>query len=707
MTSEAPAAPTSPTIFGHPTGLFQLFFAEMWERFSYYGMRALLLFYMIKGFLGLNDGEAYGVYGAYTALVYMTPYFGGMLADRLLGRRRAVVVGGLLMAAGHLLMTVENRYAFFGALALLIAGNGFFKPNISTIVGELYPQASEKKDAGFTIFYMGINLGAAMSPIVCGYVGETYGWHYGFGLATIGMLIGVAVFVAPSKLTQALIGTGALATAIAMPFWQDSLLQLAVRIVLGVMLVIAGVVAVMALQKGPLAKEAGAPPDPEKLRKKLFGVLPAEYAVYLATAVAVVVFAFVVQDRGGLADFLRETTTIGLAGWVLNVTGIVFLIYVIYDMVVRCDAMARHRLTVVLVLFFFNMLFWAFFEQAGTSLNNWTDRNIDRVIEDRRVEASEVGDTIRFRVSPSPSDPAIAALPLLSQEQLGRMNGNPALKEQIARAIRAVESHRNVNRGEEDRVTEAQMDELAEAVRENDEFTMTGLVYLQAAQDPEVNAEDVAVVEWVVTEDDVGMGIASSEIPASEYQAANPIYIIVFGLPFSALWAWLATRHRDPSAAVKFGLGILQLAAGFAIFWWGAQNADARGMSPMWYLLLGWLLVTTGELCSSPVGLSMVTKLSPTRLVSTIMGGWFLATAFSNYLASVIAQFTGVSHEEGGLQFVPIPSVTVDTYGDVFGIIAIAAAIAGVICLALSPMLTKWMHLDQLAHDPDAPKGGH
>ncbi|MGB0714922.1 MAG: peptide MFS transporter, partial [Phycisphaerae bacterium] len=164
-------------LLGHPTGLYTLFFAEMWERFSYYGMRALLLFYMIKGFLGYNDSRAYAVYGAYTALVYMTPFFGGMLADKLLGARRAVVFGGLLMAAGHLIMGFENDIAFFTALALLIAGNGFFKPNISTIVGTLYPDGSPKRDGGFTIFYIGINLGAAMAPLLCGYIGETYGWH--------------------------------------------------------------------------------------------------------------------------------------------------------------------------------------------------------------------------------------------------------------------------------------------------------------------------------------------------------------------------------------------------------------------------------------------------------------------------------------------------------------------------------------------------
>ena len=208
----------SPLVFGHPAGLFTLFFAEMWERFSYYGMRALLVFYMTKGFLGYGDKDAYAVYGAYTALVYMTPFFGGLLADRLLGQRRAVIFGGILMALGHLLMGVDwnftitiggqsilllqRRTAFFTALALLICGNGFFKPNISTIVGALYRHGNPRRDAGFTIFYMGVNLGAAIAPLLCGYIGETYNWHWGFGLATIGMLVGTAIFVAPARLRR-------------------------------------------------------------------------------------------------------------------------------------------------------------------------------------------------------------------------------------------------------------------------------------------------------------------------------------------------------------------------------------------------------------------------------------------------------------------------------------------------------------------------
>ena len=155
----------SPQLFGHPTGLYTLFFAEMWERFSYYGMRALLLLYMIKGFLGFGDKDANAVYGAYTALVYMTPFFGGMIADRWLGARTAVVIGGLLMAGGHLLMMLSTELWFFTALGLLIAGNGFFKPNISTIVGSLYPDGSPKRDGGFTIFYIGINLGCCDGAI--------------------------------------------------------------------------------------------------------------------------------------------------------------------------------------------------------------------------------------------------------------------------------------------------------------------------------------------------------------------------------------------------------------------------------------------------------------------------------------------------------------------------------------------------------------
>src|SRR5215510_1433764 len=179
---------TSTAERGHPQALATLFFAEMWERFSFYVMRALLVLYMTKSALGYGDQRAYAVYGSYTALVYMTPLFGGMLADRLLGYRKAVTIGAVLMALGHFAMAIQVEQMFYLALGLLICGNGMFKPNISTIVGRLYAPGDPRRDGGFTIFYMGINLGAGLAPLVCGYLGETYGWHWGFGLAGVGML---------------------------------------------------------------------------------------------------------------------------------------------------------------------------------------------------------------------------------------------------------------------------------------------------------------------------------------------------------------------------------------------------------------------------------------------------------------------------------------------------------------------------------------
>lgn len=200
-------------IFGHPVGLFMLFFTEMWERFSYYGMRALLVLYLVtevtaeNAGLGWTSSEAGDLYGWYTMLVYITPILGGILADKIFGFRKAIMIGAVLMTLGHLSLAFEPMPAFYLGLALLIVGNGFFKPNISSIVGQLYPENSDKKDAGYTIFYQGINVGAFLGSILCGYLGETYGWHYGFGLAGVFMLIGLIQF----QLSQKMFGSIGLA----------------------------------------------------------------------------------------------------------------------------------------------------------------------------------------------------------------------------------------------------------------------------------------------------------------------------------------------------------------------------------------------------------------------------------------------------------------------------------------------------------------
>ena len=614
IAAPAPNDPQGPTIAGHPPGLFLLFFVEMWERFSFYGMRALLIFYMMKGFLKMDDGSAYGIYAAYGALVYATPFFGGMLADKVMGTRAAIILGGALMAAGHFVMMFEHATAFYFALALLIAGNGFFKPNISTTVGRLYPEHSGKKDAGFTLFYIGINLGAALAPLVCGYIGEKYGWHYGFGLATVGMLVGLSIFVAPTRFSQALIALCAVATTgtVIWTAMDQGPLLLAINGFVGLALLLSAGVAVAALGKGGVPKAAGAPPA-NRPTKKIVGLSP-NAAIYVGTLAAIVLCAMLVQYRE-------------VAHYLLYVLGAAALFYILFH-AAKGTRVERHRLFVVLILMFFSLLFWAFFEQAGSSINNFTDRNVDRVTEASTIAAADVGKTIPLT---------------LSQEQLGHTQNGKV-------------------------------------------FTMD---QLDAAKDAEKTE-----VQWKVDESHVGMGVGGDTTPASIFQSANPIYILLFGLGFTAIWGFLGSRGREPSTAVKFGLGMIQLGLAFGALWYGATTADDRGMVGVSWLLLGYLLMTTGELCLSPVGLSMVTKLSPKRIVSTLMGAWFLATTFSHLLAGGIAKLTGVTSAVGDKNTIPAPIDTVNVYGEVFYQIGIAAAASGVLLFVLAPLLTKWMHED-------------
>ncbi len=300
-----------PEFAGHPKGLYMLFFAEMWERFSYYGMRALLIFYLTKHWL-FSDGKANLIYGAYTSLVYITPVLGGYLADRYLGQRKAVLFGGLLLAAGHSLMAVEGVggqsdptiNVFWAALAFIIVGSGFLKANISVMVGQLYKLTDIRRDGAYTVFYMGINVGAAIGTILVGYLGETIGWGYGFGLAGIGMLAGLVVFVLGKK---ALNGAG----------------------------------------------EAPAPLSKSR-EMTLYGIGLAAVAVCWA----LVQYQDVIQG-------------------LLVVSGVSLLGYVLYESF-KLEKEPRERMFAILFLISLNPLFWGLFEQAGGSMNLFTDRFVDR-----------------------------------------------------------------------------------------------------------------------------------------------------------------------------------------------------------------------------------------------------------------------------------------------------------------------------------------
>ena len=311
----------------HPKGLYILFFAEMWERFSYYGMRALLIFYLTKHFL-FTDDQAYGIYGAYTTLVYITPVIGGMLADRFLGQRKAIVIGAILLVLGHAGMAIEGApvddptlrdatilNVFYLSLAFIVAGVGFLKANISAIVGELYKKTDPRRDSAFTLFYVGINLGAAGGALLAGWLGETYGWSYGFGLAGIGMLAGLVVFV-----------------------WGKPLLQ-----------------------------GAGEPPNPAYLAEKIGGVLTREWLIYILSFLGVGVLWYLIRDEGTVG------ITLGIA--MVGTYG-----FILYRSVAQLEPHARNRIFAALFLITVQVLFWALFEQAGSSLSIFTDRAVDRTI---------------------------------------------------------------------------------------------------------------------------------------------------------------------------------------------------------------------------------------------------------------------------------------------------------------------------------------
>lgn len=503
---------TPATFWGHPRGLVICFATELWERFSYYGMRALLIFYLTQHFL-FTDERAYLIYGAYTAMVYVTPVIGGMLADRYLGARKAVVFGAVLLVLGHFGMAFEgpaasnngsgverNEFylqAFYLSLAFIITGVGFLKANISTIVGALYEDGDVRRDGGFTIFYMGINIGSFFSALLCGWLGQTYGWAYGFGLAGVGMLFGLLVFI-----------------------------------------------------KGKNLLEGHAEPPSEKaLKESVVAGLSREWIIYLGGLLGVVVIWQLVQNQE-------------LVGNVLMGSGGIMLAIVLGYSFTQCESQERDRMLVASALILFSVLFWALFEQAGSSLNLFADRIVDR-----------------------------------------------------------------------------------------------------------------SFLGW--------------DVPASMFQSLNAFFIFTLAPFFSIMWIRMAKNGIEPSTPVKFSLATFQVGLGFLVLVWGVgMTGDGAKPSMVWLMLI-YLLHTTGELCLSPVGLSMVTKLSVGRVVGMMMGVWFLASAAANYIASIIASFTGAETDGGAVVNQAQATVRIlDVYTNV-GWFAIAVAI---VLLLISPLLRKGMH---------------
>jgi POT family proton-dependent oligopeptide transporter len=447
--------PAEHAFFGHPRGLATLFFTEFWERFSYYGMRALLVLFMtaavVEGGLGFDAAKAGAIYGLYTAGVYLLALPGGWLADRLFGQQRAIFIGGCIIASGHFTMAIPHISAFYLGLVLILLGTGLLKPNISAVVGELYPEGGARRDAGFSIFYMGINLGAFVAPFVCGYLGEEVNWHLGFAMAGIGMVAGLIQYAVGRKY-------------------------------LG--------------EAGKLQPSGLAADERAREKRRIYLILGCGFlaAGLFAALMSLGVLPFsVIQVAQYASIFILSA-------------GALFFIYMF--VAGRLDATEKKRVGVVALLFLFSALFWAGFEQAGSSFN------------------------------------------IFARDMTDRLIGG-----------------------------------------------------------------------W--------------EMPASWFQSANPLFIIALAPVFGALWVWLG--RYNPSIPVKFSLGLAQLGLGFLVMVLGAQAAASGELvSPLW-LILAYLLHTTGELCLSPVGLSTVTKLAPKRFSSQMMGVWFISLSLGNLLAGLIA----------------------------------------------------------------------
>jgi POT family proton-dependent oligopeptide transporter len=483
---------------GHPKGLYVCFGAEMFERLCYYGMRGLLVLYLTKALMQ-GDTEAIGIYGAYTALVYAAPVWGGKLADAVLGYRRAIMFGGVVMALGEFMILGGNEFWLFMGMAAIIVGNGYFKANISTVVGKLYKDGDPLRDSGFTIFYMGINIGALLATVAVAPIGEKFGFHWGFGLAGVGMLVGIAIFMA---------GTSKL-------------------------------------------EGVGEPQNPETYRK--WGKV-----VYIVS-LAAIPGLFALIKYGQQIRFLGQDVLF----WILMGL-LVFVCFNLFREGFRGGNVARDRIIVLMILMTFNVVFWACFEQAGSSLTLFADRNVDRMI-------------------------------------------------------------------------------------------------------------------------------GAYEMPASQTQFFNPAFIILFGSLFSWLWVKLSRLGRNPNIPMKFGLGIIQLGLGYLMLLVGATMAGEAAQVPLVILGLMYLLHTTGELFLSPIGLSMVTKLSPKHMTGSAMGAWFLSFAFSMYVAALLAKLTGAD-AEGGAAVDLSPADSLANYVDVFGSMGWVTVGIGVVLVLLSRPLNKLMH---------------
>ncbi|HZH36903.1 MAG TPA: peptide MFS transporter [Flavisolibacter sp.] len=510
---------------GHPKGLYILFATEMWERFNYYGMRAILVLFMTKALL-FDDAFASNLYGSYTGLVYLTPLIGGYIADRYWGSKRSIIIGGLIMAIGEFLLFFcgslyesspsMSTLLFFSGLGFMIAGNGFFKPNISSLVGQLYPKGDRRIDPAYTIFYMGINVGGMLGPLICGIVGDTGNpadFKWAFLVAGIGMLISVLV----------------------QKVYQDKYIRDPKGIALG-------------------EPSANAPRQWQNSAFIVVGLL-----AFAAVAIGLL---YVDATQFSFLTYL-------LLGAVL------FIAFVLFSDK-SLSKPEKQRVGVIFVVAFFVIFFWSAFEQAGASLTLFTDRQTDR--------------SLNWNISTYVIYAILGAL-----------------------IVYFISLWRNA----------------VKHLSRNDKSLLTGVQILLA-----ILIAGIAYVIYSLASNGEA-SILLNEIPASTFQSLNSFFVVIFAPVFA--WLWIKLGRHEPSAPTKMAIGLFLLAVGYLWIAFGVKDVAATTRVSMMWIIGMYALHTWGELCLSPIGLSLVNKLAPLKFASLLMAVWFLANAAANKLAGVLS----------------------------------------------------------------------
>ncbi|EHO14605.1 peptide MFS transporter [Myroides odoratimimus] len=684
-------------VLGHPSGLFVLFFTEMWERFSFYGMRVLLIQFLTMSVIGLNPGwemsvvDAGAIFATYAMLLYITPIFGGILADKYLGYRWAVVIGSLIMTLGHASMTLETEFFMYLGLVLLVVGTGFFKPNMTSILSEMYKSFPEKKDGAYTIFYMGVNAGAFFGMMLCGYIGERIGWHYGFGLAGIFMLLGTLQFWFAKPIFGAIGDVPNTSTEIK--------------------------------DETPVDTKDLTPAQQDELKRNPFTTL--DYILIAITTIIGFLYAFsdVFYIVGKIRLFPAEI--FGMDGQaVVVVTGLLILMWLIISRIMRYAKVVRDRMIAVIIFAFFTIFFWMSFEQGATSLIIFARDNTQRILSGDKALLFNIFNSLltivplliiswvlillaKQTIKKALLSNIILAITFVGvwasaiwmlnrdwslhayevtydaiQVQKVDREGKPILDKHNEpiydyKAIHAANQPKEGDNVVKHTAVVSQLATLTkgdkvEIFQELGNFNILDSKQKEhlTKQFTEANKE-TEIVQAEITE----IKDNQVEITASWFSILNSFFIIALASLVSKLW----DSRFNPPASIKYGLGLIIMAIGFGVLAYGSHGITEGTRVSMMWLVFAYFFHTLGELFSSPVGLSYVSKLVPARMIALMFGMWYLAIAIGNNLAATL----------GG----QIETITEQYSLSVFFLIfTIVPIVAGLLVIALNPVLKKLMH---------------